>query len=93
MFLLKQNVEIKKINQLFQVSNNNANNLCWRSLAQNCAISYSKFDFFQLLGQMTESMVSNTTTDSEAESTPSDQPMISSITSSSSSDLYRSGLF
>nr|XP_022336970.1 kinesin-like protein unc-104 isoform X11 [Crassostrea virginica] len=43
----------------------------------------------RLLGQMTESMVSNTTTDSEAESTPSDQPMISSITSSSSSDLYR----
>ncbi|XP_061196916.1 kinesin-like protein unc-104 isoform X11 [Saccostrea echinata] len=39
--------------------------------------------------QMTESLLSNTTTDSEAELTPSDQSMITSIASSSASDLCR----
>lgn len=38
---------------------------------------------------MTESMASNTTTDSEADLTPSDQSMLSSIASSSASDLCR----
>ncbi|XP_056018125.1 kinesin-like protein unc-104 isoform X3 [Ostrea edulis] len=43
----------------------------------------------KLLSQMTESLVSNTTTDSEADMTPSDQSMITSIASSSASDLCR----
>nr|XP_034337468.1 kinesin-like protein unc-104 isoform X9 [Crassostrea gigas] len=43
----------------------------------------------KLLSQMTESMASNTTTDSEADLIPSDQSMLSSIASSSASDLCR----